>query len=240
MAELGRRTERALDQGVQLDGHTGAQPGRGDEAAARGALGRRQAGPRRVGARQRPARGEQRVEDGAEAAHVVGRRDVRPGQHEAQLGAAVRGDPDPLRVVAAEHQAVPVGLLGRGGQRGHRAGRGQRADHAVGHQLGQAAPGHPFGDRRAQHVRRDPRAVGGQHVEQSGAAVVLEAAGAQRAHHHLAGPGGPGGVGAVAAGPSAASRRSTVTPTSRCSTVSSARQNSAPAAVSEPTRVHSR
>jgi hypothetical protein len=34
--------------------------------------------------------------------------------------------------------------------------------------------------------------------------------------------------------------RSTVTATSRCSTVSSARQNSAPAAVSDPTRVMSR
>ncbi len=194
VAQLVRRSEGALDQGVQLDGHPGAQPRRGDETAARGALGRGQAGPRRVGARQRPARGQQRVQDRAQAAHVVGRRDVRAGQHEGQLRAAVRGDPDPLRVVAAQHQAVPVRRLGRRGQRGHGARGGQRTDHAVGHQLGEAAAGHPLGDRGAEHVVRDPGALGGQHVEQPGAAVVLEAAGAQRADHHLAGPGGAGRV----------------------------------------------
>ena len=55
-----------------------------------------------------------------------------------------------------------------------------------------------------------PGALGGQHVEQPGAAVVLEAAGAQRADHHLAGPGGAGRV-VAADRVSAASRRSTVT-----------------------------
>ena len=125
---------------------------------------------------------------------------VGAGQREAQLRAAVRGDPDPLRVVAAQHQAVPVGLLGRRGERGDRAGGGERLDQPVGDQLGEAAPGHPLGDGRAEHVVGHPEAAGGEHVEQAGAAGVLEAAGAQRAHDHLPGPGGAGGVGLAADG----------------------------------------
>ncbi|OLT11961.1 hypothetical protein BJF78_25480 [Pseudonocardia sp. CNS-139] len=85
---------------------------------------------------------------------------------------------------------MAVGGLGGLGQRGDGAGGGERLDQPVGDDLGEAAPGHPLGDGGAEHVVRHGGAAGGKHVEEAGAAGVLEAPGTQRAHDHLLGAGG--------------------------------------------------
>ena len=103
-------------------------------------------------------------------------------------------------MVAAQHEPVPVGLLGGRGERDDRAGGGERLDQPVGDRLGEAPPGHPLGDGRAEHVVGHAGGAGGEHVEQAGAAGVLEAAGAQRAHEHLPRARGAGGVGLAADG----------------------------------------
>ena len=93
-----------------------------------------------------------------------------------------------------------MGLLGGRGERDDRPGGGERLDQPIGDRLGEAAPGHPLGDGRAEHVVGHAGGAGGEHVEQAGAAGVLEAAGAQRAHEHLPGPRGAGGIGLAADG----------------------------------------
>ena len=176
-------------------------PGRWvDGAATRpdDAVGRAEPSAGRVGDRQRPPRREQRVENGTEAADVVGGSQVGARQREAHLGVAVGRDADALGVVAAQHQPVPVGLLGGRGERHDRAGGGERLDQPIGDRLGEAPPRHPLGDGRPEDVVGHAGGAGGEHVEQAGAAGMLEAAGAQRPHDHLARPRGAGGVGLTA------------------------------------------
>ena len=195
------------------------------------------AGAGGIGCRERPQSGEQGVQGGTEATHVVRRSQLGAWQCETELQAAVGVEPHPLRVVAAQHVAVPVRRFGGGRQRLQGAGRGQRLEHAVRDGLGEAAAGYPLGDGSAQYPVRQAGSAGGEHVQQSCAAGMLEAARPQRSRDDVLGAAGaPSSSGSVPA----PKRRSTVAATSRRNTVSSARQNSAPAAASEPTRLPSR
>ena len=112
-----------------------------------------------------------------------------------------------------EHQAVPVRLLRRRGQRCDRAGRGQRADQPVGHQLGQAAAGYPLGDGGAEHVVRacrEPRGRARRAAGRSPGARSCRSAGRARPSRRRGrrrwGPSSP-----PIAPSSGASRRNTVT-----------------------------
>ena len=61
-------------------------------------------------------------------------------------------EPDPLRMVAAQHVTMPVRRLSGGGQRLQGPGRGERFEHAVRDGFGEAQTGDPLGDGRAQHA----------------------------------------------------------------------------------------
>ena len=188
----GLGAQRPADQAAERGRDAWTRRADALHGALRVALHAVQPGPARIGRRQRPALREQGIQGGAEPTDVVGRGGLRTGHRERHRGPSVRGDPDPLRMAAAQDEALPVGQLGRLRQRlDHRHRRGG-PHHAIGDLLGEAAAGHPFRDGQSEHLGRQVGRAATDHIEQPRGARVLEMPRPLRPGEQLVGPLGDG------------------------------------------------